>query len=116
MKKLAVIFGVFVSSFGVGQDLKSLDSVCDSNYVFDYQMIYSDSTSSITQLVEVTLSNRFNMELSYFLGDFSVPNDLIIGISHPLYPEYTVYGKLCNLEKIFQNTNYIEIIDSFFKE
>jgi hypothetical protein len=77
-------------------------------------MIYSDTTSAISDLIEITLSERFNIELHYFLGEFSSPNDLIIGINHPINPEYVIYGKLCNLEKIFQNNNYTVVIDSIF--
>lgn len=92
-----------------------LGQPCDPEFIFDYRMLYGDTLTPINEFIELNMADRFNLDVDYFLGDLDTPDDLIISLIHPDYPELIIWGKLCNVEKIFQEGNLIKIQAEYFR-
>ena len=121
MKNLIISFVLVLISFGGTSQTfhEKLNCGCDSTYVMDYRRIYDDYTSSPEYLVETKLSLRYNIEI-YFFGDnsnnFQNPNEIIVTIQHPDFPSEVVFGKLCNVEKIFQESDLHSELYQYLKQ
>ena len=112
-------FMLLLSSFhtlGQANDLPTkLDRPCDPEFIFDYRMLYGDTITPINEFIDLKMTARFNLDVDYFLGDLDTPDELIISLMHPDYPESMIYGRLCNVEKIFQEGDLIKTLENYFR-
>jgi hypothetical protein len=80
---------------------------CDSTYIFDYRMLYSDSLTPIKEFSEMYLDQRWGYYVDYLMGDVDNPENFIVEIY--LLDDYgywsTPMAKVCLIEKIFQMGN-----------
>lgn len=105
-----------IHMFGQTNDLPTkLGQPCDPEFIFDYRMLYGDTITPINEFIESEMTDRYNLDVDYFLGELDTPEELIISLMHPDYPELIIWGKLCNVEKIFQEADLIKTLENYFR-
>ena len=105
-----------IHMFGQTNDLPTkLGQPCDPEFIFDYRMLYGDTITPINEFIESEMTDRYNLDVDYFLGELDTPEELIISLMHPDYPELIIWGKLCNVEKIYQEGDLIKTLENYFR-
>ena len=116
MKTLTVAIILMISSNTMAQkfDYNSLADTCNPEYVFDYRMIYNDYESSLTELLDVKLTERYKIWVEYFGPDIQEPKEMLISVSLIDNIYISVFMPVCIAEELFQKNILVKYVSDKF--